>query len=239
MHDATPIVFVLDDDSSLCRSLEGLIQYGGLRHATFGCAREFLLWPRTSAPCCLVLDVSLPDVDGLELQARLAVERPEMPVIFITNCPDVPTTVRAMKAGAVEFLTKPFDHRDLLKALRHAVERSRTTIAHRAALQALHERHGLLTPREKEVMALVVSGRLNKQVACDLGISEITVKAHRGRVMRKMQADSFARLIGMAASLAPTCTPRAAARPTVLQSLPTGWQKNLHEEGGRQAAFSL
>jgi FixJ family two-component response regulator len=201
MSHPTPIVFVVDDDVSVRESLELLIQSAGWQPETFASAQEFLARPRLLAPSCLVLDVSLPDLNGLDLQQRIAPDRIDMPIIFITGYGDVPMTVRAMKAGAVEFLTKPFGDEVLLSAIRNALERSHTTLGDEAELRVLRDRYGSLSRREREVMALVVSGLLNKQVGGELGISEITVKAHRGRVMRKMQADSLADLVNMAARL--------------------------------------
>ena len=196
-----PIVFVVDDDISVRESLELLIQSAGWRPETFASAREFLAHPRVLAPSCLVLDVSLPDLNGLDLQQRIAPDRIDMPIIFITGHGDVPMTVRAMKAGAVEFLTKPFGDDVLLSAIQHAIERSQRALGTEAELRTLRECYASLSGREREVMALVVSGLLNKQVGGELGISEITVKAHRGRVMRKMKADSLADLVNMAARL--------------------------------------
>ena len=213
MLDATPIVFVVDDDASIRESVAGLIQSAGLRSEVFGSALEFLGRPRAAAPCCLVLDVRLPDLSGLDLQARVAVERNELPVIFMASCRDVPTVVRAMKAGALEFLTKPFDATELLSAVGNAIEHSRTTLVREAGLQALRDRHGSLTPREREVMRLVVRGHLNKQAGGVLGISEITVKAHRGKAMRKMQAGSLTELIDMARALGLTLVPKVEPAP--------------------------
>ncbi len=198
---ATPIVFVVDDDVSVRKSLELLIDSAAWQPKTFASAQEFLSSPRVFAPGCLVLDVALPDINGLELQKRVAVDRIDMPIIFISGHGDVPMTVQAMKAGAVEFLTKPLRSDVLLTAIRHAIERSRTALAHEAEMRTLRDRYASLSRRENEVMALVVSGLLNKQVGAELDISEITVKAHRGQVMRKMKADSFAALVNMAATL--------------------------------------
>ena len=196
----TPVVFVVDDDVSVRESLELLIQNAGWQPETFASAQEFLARPRVLAPSCLVLDVSLPDLNGLDLQKRI-LDRTDMPIIFITGHGDVPMTVRAMKAGAVEFLTKPFDDGVLLSAIRNAIERSESALGDEANMRVLRERYALLSPREREVMSLVASGLLNKQVGGELGISEITVKGHRGRVMQKMKAASFAELVTMAARL--------------------------------------
>jgi len=200
MSPTTPIVFIVDDDISVRESLELLIRSAGWKPETFASAHEFLLRSRTQAPSCLVLDVALPDLSGLDLQ-KLVADRIDMPIIFITGYGDVPMTVQAMKAGAVEFLTKPFRDDVLLTAIQHAIGRSRTALSQEAALRTLRDRYASLTRREREVMALVVSGLLNKQVGGELGISEITVKAHRGQVMRKMKADSLADLVTMAATL--------------------------------------
>jgi len=201
MQSAAPIVFVVDDDISVRESLELLIQNEGWQPKTFASAQEFLDYRRAVVPSCLVLDISLPGLNGLELQKRVAVEGAEIPIIFITGHGDIPKTVQAMKRGAVEFLTKPFNDELLLTAIRQALERSRIALAHKLELQELQDRYALLTPRERQVMALVVSGLLNKQVGGELGISEITVKAHRGQVMQKMKADSVAHLVKMAGRL--------------------------------------
>ena len=200
MPDAPPIVFVVDDDISVRESLELLIKSAGWQPETFVSAQEFLSRPHSPVPCCLVLDVTLPGLSGLELQKQLA-ERTDMPIIFITGHGDVPMTVQAMKAGAVEFLTKPFKDDVLLDSIRGAIDRSRAALRLDSEMGLLRNRYQSLTAREREVMALVVSGLLNKQVGGELGISEITVKAHRGQVMRKMKADSLPDLVTMAARL--------------------------------------
>ena len=199
--DPPPTVFIVDDDISVRESLELLIRHAGWQPETFESAQEFLSRPRLLAPSCLVLDVRLPGLTGLDVQRRVSADRPDMPIIFITGHGDVPMTVQAMKAGAVEFLTKPFGDDVLLTAVRNAIERSRSALRREAELRGLREAHASLSRREREVMALVVSGRLNKQVGGELGISEITVKAHRGKVMRKMKADSLADLVKMATRL--------------------------------------
>jgi FixJ family two-component response regulator len=204
MSDVTPIVFVVDDDVSVRESLELLIRCEGWQPEAFASAQEFLDYPRVLIPNCLVLDVSLPGLNGLDLQRLVADERRDMPIIFITGHGDIPITVQAMKAGAVEFLTKPFDGDVMLAALRAALEYSRVALNLEAEMRSLRDRYASLSPRERQVMGLVVSGLLNKQVGGELGISEITVKAHRGRVMQKMKADSLAGLVKMAARLSPT-----------------------------------
>jgi FixJ family two-component response regulator len=209
MLHATPIVFIVDDDVSVRSALESLIESAGWVAETFASAQEFLRRPRVAAPSCLVLDVSLPDINGLELQRRVATDRTDMPIIFISGYGDVPMTVRAMKAGAVEFLMKPFKDDVLLDAIRGAIERSLTALREESEAQVLRSRSASLTPREREVMALVVSGLLNKQVGGELGISEITVKAHRGHVMRKMKADSLPALVTMAWRLGVRTTSQA------------------------------
>jgi FixJ family two-component response regulator len=207
MPDVPSIVFVVDDDVSVRESLELLIRTAGWRPETFSSAQDFLSRPRSTVPCCLVLDVTLPGLSGLELQRQL-VDRADMPIIFITGHGDVPMSVQAMKAGAVEFLTKPFKDGVLLDAISGAIERSRVALRQHSEMRVLREDYASLTPREREVMVLVVSGLLNKQVGGELGISEITVKAHRGQVMRKMKADSLPNLVGMAARLGLRSAPK-------------------------------
>src|SRR5712672_63718 len=214
MSRDTPIVFVVDDDVSVRESLEALIRCEGLEAKTFASAVEFLARPRALTPSCLVLDVKLPGLNGLDLQNRIATDRTEMPIIFITGHGDVPMTVRAMKAGAVEFLTKPFEDETLLSAIRNAIGRSHTTLDHEAKVRKLRDSYASLTPREREVMALVVSGLLNKQVGRELGISEITVKGHRGKVMEKMKADSLAELVKMDARLCLKTAPTWISNPS-------------------------
>jgi len=208
MLHATPIVFVVDDDISVRTALELLIDSAGWQSETFPSAQAFLHRPRAVGPSCLLLDVSLPDLDGLELQKRVASDRTDMPIIFISGHGDVPMTVRAMKAGAVEFLTKPLAGDVLVGAIQQAIEQSRRALDRETAMRELRDRHASLSPRERQVMALVVSGLLNKQVGGELGISEITVKAHRGQVMRKMKATSLPHLVAMAVRLEPRPAPR-------------------------------
>ncbi|HXC69900.1 MAG TPA: response regulator [Pyrinomonadaceae bacterium] len=204
-----PIVFVVDDDISVRESLELLIKFAGWQPETFASARDFLERPRSTTPSCLVLDVSLPDLNGLELQKLIGSERVDMPIIFITGHGDVPMTVQAMKAGAVEFLTKPFDDEVLLSAIRHAIKRSTAVLDEQAEITTLRGNYDSLTPREQDVMRLVVAGMLNKQIGLKLGISEITVKAHRGKMMQKMRVDSVADLVKTAVrlGLAPATNP--------------------------------
>jgi FixJ family two-component response regulator len=196
-----PIVFVVDDDISVRESLELLIEVAGWQPETFASAEEFLAHPPTTTPSCLVLDVSLPALNGLELQKLISGDRVDMPIIFITGHGDVPMTVQAMKAGAVEFLTKPFDDEVLLSAIRYAIKRSAAVLDDQAEVRMLRNRYKSLTSRQQEVMRLVVTGLLNKQIALKLGISEITVKAHRGKAMQKMRVDSLADLVRIAARL--------------------------------------
>jgi len=222
---STPIVFVVDNDVSVRESLRSLIEESGWKPRMFASAKEFLAEPRVHAPTCMVLDVALPGLSGLDLQ-KLVADRTDMPVIFLTGHGDVEMTVQAMKAGAVEFLTKPFRADVLIGAIREALDRSRTAMAREGALQSLRESYASLSRREREVMTLVVSGLLNKQVGGELGISEITVKAHRGQVMRKMGADSLAGLVRMA--------DRLGLPPTA-----TGWVPAVAMPAGVGAALSL
>ena len=215
MSHPSAVVFVVDDDISVRESLELLIRTAGWQPETYSSAQEFLVRPRLFAPSCLVLDVSLPDLNGLDLQNRIGADRRDMPIIFITGYGDVPMTVRAMKAGAVEFLTKPFGDDVLLEAIRGALERSEEALRDEAELRVIRDQYASLSRREREVMTLVVSGLLNKQIAGRLGISEITVKSHRGKVMRKMKVDSVADLVTRAAELKLLRVPRSLHASTL------------------------
>lgn len=211
MSQILPVVFVVDDDISVRESLELLLRHEGFGVEAFVSAQDFLNRPRATVPSCLLLDYSLPGLNGLELQKLIAVERHEMPIIFITGHGDVPMTVKAMKAGAVEFLTKPFSDDILLNAVRGALERSRAILDRDTEIRALKARYACLTAREREVLVLVVSGLPNKQVGGELGISEITVKAHRGSMMRKMKAESLAELVNIATRLRVPRSPSSSA----------------------------
>lgn len=208
MLSASSVVFIVDDDVSVRESLESMVRQAGWNPKTYSTAQEFLDRQKESVPSCLVLDVSLPGLSGLELQKQIVDERSAMPIIFITGYGDVPMTVRAMKAGAMEFLTKPFSDEVLLSAIEQALERSRVALNRDVEIRSLQKAYLSLTPREQQVMSLVVSGMLNKQIGGELGISEVTVKAHRGRVMEKMTADSLADLVKMATRLRLGTSPR-------------------------------
>jgi FixJ family two-component response regulator len=211
VKDADAIVFVVDDDSSIREAIESLVKLAGLRVETFGSAQEFLRSKRADLPGCVVLDVELPGLSGLDLQRELAAHGIKLPIIFITGYGDIPMSVRAMKAGALEFLTKPFRDQDLLDAIEQALERDRAARRHAREIAELRERFDVLTSREREVMSLVVAGRLNKQIGFELKISEVTVKIHRGRVMNKMGAESLAELVRMTERLEiPTAKDRSA-----------------------------
>lgn len=221
MPDLTPVVYVVDDDFLVRECLEALIYEAGWRPSAFASAEAFLSQPRRLCPSCLVLDVMLPGLSGLDLQQRIAGDRANIPIIFVTGSSDVPITVRAMKAGAMEFLTKPFSEEALLEAIRSALHRSEATQRAASEVTMLHERYASLSCRERQVMGLVVSGLMNKQVGGELGISEITVKAHRGRAMAKMKAGSLAELVNFAAKLdlprGRLCRPMSNSQP------PKGW----------------
>jgi len=204
----TPIVFVVDDDISVRESLESLILFAGWQPQIFASAQDFLPRPPALVPSCLVLDVMLPDLNGLDLQKRLATDRVTMPIIFITGHGDVPMAVRAMKAGAVEFLNKPYSDEMLLSAIQEAIECSDAALRREADMRSIRDRYASLSPRERQVMALVVRGLVNRHVGSELFITEITVKVHRGNVMRKMKADSLADLVNMAATLGLASTPK-------------------------------
>jgi FixJ family two-component response regulator len=201
LRESRPVIAIVDDDPSVREGLHSLIRSAGWSVETFASAQEFLARPRAKAPSCLILDLQLPDLSGLDLQKRMAAMNLDIPIVFLTGHGDIPASVRAMKAGAVEFLTKPVDEQDLLRAIEEGIDRDRSTRKQRAEMHDLQSRHDLLTAREREVMQQVISGLLNKQVAAELNITEFTVKIHRGQVMRKMHADSLADLVRMAESL--------------------------------------
>jgi FixJ family two-component response regulator len=217
-----PTVFVIDDDLSVRKSLESLVRFAGWQVLTYASAQCFLKRPRLSGPGCLVLDVSLPGIDGLELQERLSRDQHDLRIVFTSAHGDVPTTVRAMKAGAVEFLTKPLDEEALLRAIGEAIERSRAALEQHSVLQKLRADYASLSKREQEVMGMLVSGLMNKQVGGNLGIAEVTVKAHRGQVMRKMKARSFAELVNMAVNLG-----IVSQVPAVLTNMPNADRETL------------
>jgi FixJ family two-component response regulator len=208
--ESNAVIAIVDDDPSVRRGLERLIRSVGWKVETFASAQEFLARPRAEAPGCLVLDLQLPDLSGLDLQKRMAEAGLETPIVFLTGHGDIPASVQAMKAGAIEFLTKPFDEQNLLNAIREAIERDRRTRQHHADIRELRDRYESLTAREQEIMQQVISGLLNKQIAADLQITEFTVKFHRGHIMRKMHADSLADLVRMAESLGIRSHPRSA-----------------------------
>lgn len=235
MVEVRPHVFVVDDDLSVREALSAMIEFAGWEPCVFGSARAFLDAPTRVGPCCLVLDVNLPDLSGLELQELIADHRADMPIIFITGYGDIPMTVRAMKAGAAEFLTKPFDEETMLSAIRVALAASEAALRVDAELMDLRGRHATLSRRERQVMTLVVSGLLNKQVAGELGISEITVKAHRGRVMEKMKARSFAALVGMSARLRADPAGHQPDDLASASSLACGAPKSPLDQPGREA----
>ena len=201
LRESRPVIAIVDDDPSVREGLKSLIRSAGWSVETFASAQEFLARPQANVPSCLILDLQLPDLSGLDLQKRIAATDLEIPIVFLTGHGDIPASVQAMKAGAVEFLTKPVDEQDLLRAIQEAIDRDRRTRQQHADLHELRRRHDSLTAREREVMQQVISGLLNKQVAAELNITEFTVKIHRGQVMRKMHADSLANLVRMAESL--------------------------------------
>ena len=201
LRESRPVIAIVDDDPSVREGLKSLIRSAGWSVETFASAQEFLARPRANVPSCLILDLQLPDLSGLDLQKRMAATDLEIPIVFLTGHGDIPASVQAMKAGALEFLTKPVDEQDLLRAIQEAIDRDRRTRQQHADLHELRRRHDSLTAREREVMQQVISGLLNKQVAAELNITEFTVKIHRGQVMRKMHADSLANLVRMAESL--------------------------------------